>query len=106
MPSVTNIVQPVIVQIVPQMNRGGVERGTVEIAEAISARGWKAVVICNGGRMENQLRRAGAEVYTLPVDTKNPLKWPAVRRRLAGPSRKGVGDDEQSRKARLRGLRS
>ena len=82
MPSVTNIVQPVIVQIVPQMNRGGVERGTVEIAEAISARGWKAVVICNGGRMENQLRRAEAEVYTLPVDTKNPLKWPAVRRRL------------------------
>lgn len=82
MPSVTNIVQPVIVQIVPQMNRGGVERGTLEIAEAISARGWKAVVICNGGRMENQLRRAGAEVYTLPVDTKNPLKWPAVRRRL------------------------
>ena len=82
MPSVTNIVQPVIVQIVPQMNRGGVERGTVEIAQAISARGWKAVVICNGGRMENQLRRAGAEVYTLPVDTKNPLKWPAVRRRL------------------------
>ena len=82
MPSVTNIVQPVIVQIVPQMNRGGVERGTVEIAEAISARGWKAVVICNGGRMENQLRRAGAEVYTLPVDIKNPLKWPAVRRRL------------------------
>ena len=82
MPSVTNIVQPVIVQIVPQMNRGGVERGTVEIVEAISARGWKAVVICNGGRMENQLRRAGAEVYTLPVDTKNPLKWPAVRRRL------------------------
>ena len=82
MPSVKNIVQPVIVQIVPQMNRGGVERGTVEIAEAISARGWKAVVICNGGRMENQLRRAGAEVYTLPVDTKNPLKWPAVRRRL------------------------
>ena len=82
MPSITNIVQPVIVQIVPQMNRGGVERGTVEIAEAISARGWKAVVICNGGRMENQLRRAGAEVYTLPVDTKNPLKWPAVRRRL------------------------
>lgn len=82
MPSVTNNVQPVIVQIVPQMNRGGVERGTVEIAEAISARGWKAVVICNGGRMENQLRRAGAEVYTLPVDTKNPLKWPAVRRQL------------------------
>ena len=82
MPSVKNIVQPVIVQIVPQMNRGGVERGTVEVAEAIVKNGWKAVVICNGGRMENQLRRAGAEVYTLPVDTKNPLKWPSVRRKL------------------------
>lgn len=82
MPSVKNIVQPVIVQIVPQMNRGGVERGTVEIAEAIVKNGWKAVVVCNGGRMENQLRRAGAEVYTLPVDTKNPLKWPSVRRKL------------------------
>ena len=82
MPSVKNIVQPVIVQIVPQMNRGGVERGTVEIAEAIVKNGWKAVVVCNGGRMENQLRRAGAEVYILPVDTKNPLKWPSVRRKL------------------------
>jgi len=82
MPSVKNIVQPVIVQIVPQMNRGGVERGTVEIAEAIVKNGWKAVVVCNGGRMENQLRRVGAEVYTLPVDTKNPLKWPSVRRKL------------------------
>jgi len=72
----------VIVQIVPKMNRGGVERGTIEIADAIVKKGWKAVVICNGGRMENQLRRVGAEIHTLPVDTKNPLAWPSVRKKL------------------------
>ena len=36
---------PVIVQILPALNFGGVERGTLEIAEAIIAKGWRAVVI-------------------------------------------------------------
>ncbi|MCE2517118.1 MAG: glycosyltransferase family 4 protein [Alphaproteobacteria bacterium] len=69
----------VIVQILPALNHGGVERGTVEMAEAIIRAGGKAVVISSGGHLENRLRRCGAEHFTLPVDSKNPLKWPFIR---------------------------
>ena len=46
---------PVIVQVLPELVRGGVERGTVEMAEAIIAAGGKAVVVSNGGPMERHL---------------------------------------------------
>lgn len=73
---------PVIVQILPAMRRGGVERGTIEMAAAIEAAGGRAVVISNGGAMVRHLSRCGATHHQLPVHTKNPLKWAAVRRKL------------------------
>lgn len=72
----------VIVQILPALGRGGVERGTVEMAEAIIRAGGKAVVISSGGALESSLQRLGAEHFTLPVDSKNPLKWMMIRRRV------------------------
>ena len=55
MSAISSITQPVIVQIVPRLEQGGVERGTIEMAESIQARGWKAVVISNGGGWKSQL---------------------------------------------------
>ena len=49
------LVQPVIVQILPALNRGGVERGTLETARAIIDAGWRAVVISSGGHLVPQL---------------------------------------------------
>ena len=83
MPRQHIITRPVIVQIVPALNRGGVERGTVEIAKAIIDRGYKAVVISNGGLLESQLTRMGVTVHRLPVHSKNPLKWPFIRSKLS-----------------------
>ena len=80
--AVHKLVQPVIVQILPALGRGGVERGTVEMARAITAAGWRSVVISNGGYLENQLARTGAVHYKLPVHTKNPLKWGGIRRQV------------------------
>ena len=77
------ITRPVIVQILPALNRGGVERGTVEIAKATIDRGYKAVVISSGGLFETQLVRLGATVHRLPVHSKNPFKWPIIRSQLA-----------------------
>ena len=77
------ITRPVIVQILPALNRGGVERGTIEIAKAIIDRGYKAVVISNGGLFETQLVRLGVTVHRLPVHSKNPFKWPFIRSQLA-----------------------
>ena len=73
---------PTIVQILPAMVRGGVERGTVEIADAIQKHGGRATVISSGGPMVRHLDRLGATHYQLDVHTKNPFRWPQVRSRL------------------------
>jgi len=73
---------PTIVQILPAMVRGGVERGTVEMADAIQKHGGRAVVISHGGPMVRHLDRLGATHHQLDVHTKNPFRWPQVRRQL------------------------
>ena len=67
--------RPVIVQVLPALERGGVERGTVEMAQAIENAGGRAVVISAGGSLERHIVRCGATHHTLPVHEKNPLKW-------------------------------
>ena len=78
----SSITKPVIVQILPALNRGGVERGTVEVADAIVKNGWKSVVISNGGLLTSQLKRVGAIVYEVPVHRKNPFLWGSARRQV------------------------
>ena len=78
----SSITKPVIVQILPALNRGGVERGTVEVADAIVKNGWKSVVISNGGLLSSQLKRVGATVYEVPVHRKNPFLWGSARRQV------------------------
>ncbi|MHA1597645.1 MAG: glycosyltransferase family 4 protein [Alphaproteobacteria bacterium] len=62
-----------VLQVLPALVQGGVERGTVEIAGAIVAAGGRAIVVSAGGPKEHELTRARAEHITLPVDSKNPL---------------------------------
>lgn len=69
-----------VLQVLPSLVTGGVERGTVDIAAALVAAGWNAVVASAGGPMVRELDRAGAVHVTLPLDTKNPLK---IRRNTA-----------------------
>lgn len=69
-------------QILPSLNQGGVERGTLEMAEAILAAGGRALVVSTGGVMVTRLKRMGADHIVLPVASKNPLRWPFIRRRL------------------------
>ncbi|MCF6319694.1 MAG: glycosyl transferase, partial [Proteobacteria bacterium] len=41
----------IVVQILPALNNGGVERGTVEVANFLAQRGHTSIVISAGGRM-------------------------------------------------------
>jgi glycosyltransferase involved in cell wall biosynthesis len=66
-----------VLQVIPALVSGGVERGTVEVASALVNAGWTAYVASAGGPMERELARAGAKHITVPLDTKNPL---AIRR--------------------------
>jgi glycosyltransferase involved in cell wall biosynthesis len=63
---------PVILQIVPELSAGGAERTTIEMAEAITLGGGRALVISAGGRLEGELAEAGGELIRFPVRTKNP----------------------------------
>ncbi len=65
--------QPVILQVLPSLRSGGVERGTIEIARAISKAGWKSLVASEGGPMASQLAHAGAVHITMPLSSKNPF---------------------------------
>ncbi len=62
-----------IVQIIPDLSAGGAERTTVEMAEAITGAGGRALVISTGGRMEGALSEAGGELLRMPVAAKSPL---------------------------------
>ena len=59
--------------MLPALVTGGVERGTVDVAKAIVAAGGRALVASSGGPMEHELNRHGAEHFTLPLESKNPL---------------------------------
>ncbi len=78
-----------VLQVLPALGaQGGVERGTVEIASAIAAAGGRALVASAGGVLEHELAKAGAEHFTLPVDSKNPWVIRANIGRLANLIRK------------------
>ena len=47
-------------QFVPNLNSGGVERGTLEIAQALVNAGHESHVVSNGGRMVDELTRQGS----------------------------------------------
>lgn len=64
---------PVILQILPALQQGGVERGTLEMAEAITQAGGRALVASSGGRLVPLLHSLGAEHITLPdCGSRNP----------------------------------
>ncbi len=64
---------PAILQVLPALVSGGVERGTIEIAEAIVGAGWRALVASAGGPLVAELERVGGRHVTLPLDTKSPI---------------------------------
>lgn len=73
MTNVTPPGTPVVLQVLPALESGGVERGTVEIAAAIAEAGGIALVASAGGRMAAEVEHAGGRIFTLPLDRKSPL---------------------------------
>ncbi|MFY7779715.1 MAG: glycosyltransferase family 4 protein [Tagaea sp.] len=71
---------PTIMQVLPALVTGGVERGAADVAAALAAAGWRSIVVSEGGPMVREIERAGAIHVTLPVATKNPF---AMRRNVA-----------------------
>ena len=65
--------KPVVLQVLPELNQGGVELGTIQIAEALTLNSIKNFVASEGGRMEYQLERLKVKHYKLKLKSKNPF---------------------------------
>ena len=69
-----------ILQVLPELNVGGVERGTVDLAAYLKGHGHEAVVVSNGGVMVPHLEALGIKHYILPVQRKNFfVAWHCVK---------------------------
>lgn len=81
-----------IVQILPELNAGGVERGTLEIASHLVSQGHEAIVVSNGGRLVEALEKSGALHVHMPVHRKSLATLLQVRpmRRFLTESRPDI----------------
>jgi len=59
-----------VVQMLPALESGGVEKGTLEVGKYLVDRGHRSIVISAGGRMAAQLVREGSEHVDWPVGAK------------------------------------
>ena len=62
-----------VVQLLPALESGGVERSTLEIAEALVRAGHRALVVSAGGRLVPRLQALGAEHIALDIGRKSLL---------------------------------
>ena len=72
-----------ILQVLPALGQGGVERGTIEIASALTAAGIPNAVASAGGRLVQALDECGSEHLLLPIDKKNPFTLRKCAKKLA-----------------------
>lgn len=59
-----------VMQLLPELNSGGVERGTLEIARALVQQGHESLVVSNGGRLVPELEAEGSTHIQLPIHKK------------------------------------
>src|SRR5688572_23637130 len=73
-----------VVQLLPALESGGVERSTIEIAQALTDAGHRSIVVSAGGRLLPVLRATGAEHVEIDIGRKSlaTLRHVATLRRL------------------------
>ncbi len=72
-----------VLQIVPELQAGGAERTTVDIAAGLAAAGARALVATEGGRLVGEMQAKGGVWLPFPAAEKNPLKMLANIRKLS-----------------------
>lgn len=78
------VVHPAAVaQIIPRLDTGGAELATLEMTRAVVMAGGRALVLCDGGRLEQDVKHAGGEIVRFAAGTKNPARMLTNAFRLA-----------------------
>ncbi len=81
-----------VLQILPELHAGGVERGTLEIARYLVSAGHESLVVSHGGRLVDRLQEQGSRHISMPIHRKSPASLLQVRplRRLLEKERPDV----------------
>ncbi len=75
----------IVLQVLPALESGGVERGTLEVGKRLVELGHRSLVVSAGGRMVEQLVREGSEHLAWDIGRKSPWTLrlvPRLRRLL------------------------
>jgi glycosyltransferase involved in cell wall biosynthesis len=78
-----SLVGRTVLQIVPDLQSGGAERATIDMAEALAQAGGRSLVASRGGRMVSELQSKGGVWIPFPAATKNPIAMALNSVRLA-----------------------
>ena len=62
-----------LLQVTPELETGGAEQTTLDVAHAVIDAGGKCLVATRGGRMAARLEADGGRLAQMPVQSKNPL---------------------------------
>ncbi len=62
-----------VLQMVPELEGGGVERGTLELGKHLVQQGHRSLVVSGGGRLVELLEREGSSHVSMKVGVKSPL---------------------------------
>lgn len=72
-----------VMQLLPELNSGGVERGTLEMGRHLVEKKHNSVVVSGGGRLVDQLEEEGSLHIKKSIGSKTPLAlahiWPMRR---------------------------
>lgn len=63
-----------VLQVLPRLEVGGVERGTVDLVQGLTAANIQAIVVSGGGQLVGDILKAKGLHLQLPVYSKNPLR--------------------------------
>ena len=63
----------VVLQVIPEMELGGAEVGTLEISSFLKKKGWKMLVTSSGGSLVKVLNLREINHIKLPLNSKNPI---------------------------------
>ena len=71
-----------VAQILPSLDSGGVERGTIEVANYLSELKLKNNIISNGGRLINEINKNYTAHFKVAVHSKNFFSYQTIANKL------------------------
>ena len=72
-----------LLQIIPSLDSGGVEQGTVDVANFIGEKDLGSFIVSNGGSMIILLNRRKTSHFKLPIHSKNIFSMPFIANKLS-----------------------